>query len=741
MRFRIDVVRSKDPDGWSISVHPHGDSWSAPPTRVLPRTEAAGLGFPKPPAGTNLQGPGAALAGGVQEVAEVFQRIRDQQTRNGDLASFGHYLFETLLGASTWRAMCEHARDEATLDLELSLRSDDRELMRLPWEALHDGKEFLTLMPLPAVSLTRVVSDAAAVKPPPLELPLRVLFVVGGSLKDKRLQPGAEYLGLMRSLRAQGLALRSQLLLEANREMLEKEVSAFKPAVVHVIGHGGMDAQGGYIEVMSTTAGQAQDRLGAKQLETLLRPGGAPPPLLVLNTCYSGAQPEGVNLGTPLAVELVETGFPLVVAMAGRVLDTACRLFTRQLYQALVQGSPLPSAVATGRSAGHRLAANDPDAVDWVLPILVTPPLERMVFAVGDKPPEFLRDTELKLQPDRAPSILCDRHDFLIAYQKLALKEEPKVLVVRVQDPLAGAQDYKLGMTRLLQELAVQALDDGYLPCRIQADERSFPKSPLEIVVSILEGTKATAKSLLPQFETQLEEILLEVEKLEMLLAGNTPPAALHASLNKMRLKGKPYDEPQMLRAALLLDLRNLGDQMGRRPLVIVDGVHWFAEVTDFLHMLQPQGLGEGVTSIPVIFSCKTVNVPDVVREHLQLFMKEKSGYIKVMDLAPLVEDETEKHLVYQQFLLGWCGPSGEQRKPLVINRKLPPKQVQTLIHSLHKEVRGIPSRLRADTTASAIRLLEDFEMLLPANDEDALEQWKRQQAALAKKQGGGGTP
>ena len=105
------------------------------------------------------------------------------------------------------------------------------------------------------------------------------------------------------------------------------------------------------------------------------------------------------------------------------------------------------------------------------------------------------------------------------------------------------------------------------------------------------------------------------------------------------------------------------------------------------------------------------------------------------------MEDETEKHLVYQQFLLGWCGPSGEQRKPLVINRKLPPKQVQTLIHSLHKEVRGIPSRLRADTTASAIRLLEDFEMLLPANDEDALEQWKRQQAALAKKQGGGGTP
>ena len=77
--------------------------------------------------------------------------------------------------------------------------------------------------------------------------------------------------------------------------------------------------------------------------------------------------------GVPLAAQLVDQGLPLVVGMSGRVADSACRLFTRGFYEALVLGSEagapvdLAASAATGRRAALQRAPSS--AVDWVFPV------------------------------------------------------------------------------------------------------------------------------------------------------------------------------------------------------------------------------------------------------------------------------------------------------------------------------------------------------------------------------------
>jgi hypothetical protein len=42
--------------------------------------------------------------------------------------------------------------------------------------------------------------------------------------------------------------------------------------------------------------------------------------------------------GSPLAVQLVEIGVPVVVGMAGEVSEQACRFFARRFYEGFLEG-------------------------------------------------------------------------------------------------------------------------------------------------------------------------------------------------------------------------------------------------------------------------------------------------------------------------------------------------------------------------------------------------------------------
>jgi hypothetical protein len=88
------------------------------------------------------------------------------------------------------------------------------------------------------------------------------------------------------------------------------------------------------------------------------------------------------------------------------------------------------------------------------------------------------------------------------------------------------------------------------------------------------------------------------------------------------------------------------------------------------------------------------------------------------MDLAALADDEVERQLVYQQFLLGWS-------PPLVINRRVSPREEKDFLDSLHDEVRGIPSFFEA--IRPMLNYARKRQVVVEANDEDFLKALKQQ--------------
>ncbi|HVR99235.1 MAG TPA: hypothetical protein VMW27_21625, partial [Thermoanaerobaculia bacterium] len=173
------------------------------------------------------------------QIRNAFGRIASGTPAAREVALFGQYLFQALLGDVLWQAICDAAKaaGDDLIELALSFEEDDTDLHRLSWETLHSGTSFLTAEAQKLVAITRLV-PAEKAQAATRVVEARVLFVVGAALNDPELRPGAEYLGLMRRLEASGLGLSSQLLLQATVESLRDKVLEIRPSIVHVIAHG-----------------------------------------------------------------------------------------------------------------------------------------------------------------------------------------------------------------------------------------------------------------------------------------------------------------------------------------------------------------------------------------------------------------------------------------------------------------------------------------------------------------------
>src|SRR5262249_37483984 len=150
---------------------------------------------------------------------------------------------------------------------------------------------------------------------------------------------------LLRNLRNAelDLSLETYLLLWASTAKLAATIAWFRPSVVHFIAHGGYAEGKGFLRLVHDERPTEMVNVYAPTLLENLRAGGARPEIVVLNACYSaGAELEEVGqVASPLAVELVAAGVPVVVGMAGAVADRACRLFTRRFYQSLLEGGQI----------------------------------------------------------------------------------------------------------------------------------------------------------------------------------------------------------------------------------------------------------------------------------------------------------------------------------------------------------------------------------------------------------------
>lgn len=718
MRFIVEAIPAVD--GWDVTVH--GLAEPNPARRMRKAGE-----FPQRPDGE---------AADAAEIRAAFGRIASGTPARGEVASFGRHLFHSLLGDALWQAIRDTAGDEL-IELALSFPASETDLHRLPWESMHSGTFFLSAEPGRLVAITRLIPGPGAEAATRTVEP-RVLFVVGAPLTDPELKPGAEYLGLMRRLEASGLGLSSNLLLQASAERLREAILELRPSIVHFITHGAFSGGQAVLKMVDKdNPGKMKELTAAQLAGILLEPpedkadGWQGPAIVVLNACYSG-QVFGGSAGAlpvdrkmkPLAAELVQRGIPLVVGMGGRVADRACRIFTRRFYETILQGDPI-RGIAQGRRAGHGEGTSPEDTLDWALPVLFLDPAVTVGVDKDARQHDILRQAAQSLSDymDHKPAAFCDRLSCMTDYQELVSTGKRARRVMVVYESFDPSRDRKLkyGRTWLLEQLALQAIQNGHAPVLLKLEEGDEPP---ETLLQLADLIRSAGEQTCYHFglEAPASSEVVKLKRLQTGAAAGPLPEELEAAVHK-----DGVDSPAAVRTALRLDLLRLRGEVRKllrndlaQILVLVDNLHRAGAVEELLgpQFLKAEGIGVLGDPIPVVFSfCKTDTV--TTRTYEALLKHAARNYVIDHRLTTFDSPKVDR-MPYEQFLL--------QLDPPLISSPQPENEqdVQGAFVVMHEIVKGVPSELKSTQLEAFIQYAR-IRALRPADDED----WLRKQGLL----------
>jgi tetratricopeptide (TPR) repeat protein len=231
-------------------------------------------------------------------------------------------------------------------------------LRDLPWEALHNGKDFLCAHPTHPFAPIRRIGDAAQAVITQ-NRPLQVLFM---ACAPDDVFPVIDFEReedlVLAATRSQPIDLR----VEDSGSVTEMEnvVTSFEPGyfdVFHLSGHAGIEIGGRSVFIMEDDCGRSH-RAIARDIGRAF--SGRWPRLVFLSGCATG---QTVSTGLPSMSEaLVSDGASAVLGWALAVRDATASSAAAELYRRLAIGSPIDEGVAFTRQA---LLANS--QVGWNL--------------------------------------------------------------------------------------------------------------------------------------------------------------------------------------------------------------------------------------------------------------------------------------------------------------------------------------------------------------------------------------
>jgi len=241
----------------------------------------------------------------------------------------------------------------------LRLRIEDEQVAAVPWETARLGEEYLSLR-----SSTPIVRYVTAAQPPtPLQVQgaLRLLGVISNPTDLAALDVAEEKHRLEAALRPLLDQGRVQLewLPAANTQLLQDALRR-QPHIVHFIGHGSHELEGGLLW-FTNSQGKAE-KVSATWLATLLKDRNVR--FVFLNACETGRTAGG------LAEILVRRSVPAALGMQTDVYDHVAIAFSSAFYRALSDGWPIMAALVEGRKAIVNALNNDPAQPQWAQPIL-----------------------------------------------------------------------------------------------------------------------------------------------------------------------------------------------------------------------------------------------------------------------------------------------------------------------------------------------------------------------------------
>lgn len=715
------------------------------PRRTLRRVvDPAHGGFPLPPAD---EAPGArdlARDGDPAAIAAVYSSI---VARNGEAVErFGDYLFDTLLGTASWSAIERAAEDAAaeSLELALSWADDASELYRLNWEMMRSPAGFLAAGGagggLP-VAITRIVAVEATRTPGPVVAPPRVLFVVGAAMSDPAMRPGAELMGLLRRLKRSGRSIHSRVLERASPDSIRAAMEKFRPDVVHFICHGGVDRDGrGFLELTTDEEGD-ETRRYAEQLLEFMRLGSGLPKIVVLSACHTadsnGGRPvlAGPDRAAPLAAQLIRGGVPVVLGMAGRVSDRASRLFTRGFGEALAGGEPLVRATAEARRIGFADGAAAPHrSVDWGFPAVflasgVDPGYQPVQVEPGDAAAQ-LEGLIIGYDLERRP-VFCGRERFFEALDEILAGPGRPAPERRVLAIYVNSTEGECGRTRLLRELAIQALRDGHLPVLAlpRAGDGSDPPCTLEdlgrAVADAIARMRSSSVLGLDMPPGQLG--LLSGLAAEQALAdpGIDPEIAFQLRSHRRWVPAAVRRAIQLDLEALLEDARDAYElfrgEHTQIVLLLGDVETYATGLHDLFEggVLSGNGVGARARPIPVVMTFSTGHAKDAV---LRDVAEERwtRRWLNAMPLRPF-EANGEDLLAYELVLLHPYKNLGDEvsGKAWAFDDEAPAAVRDKYVGSFRRRLKGLPENLGSDVFYTIVEFAMDERFIVSADDED----------------------
>lgn len=735
------------------------DGAPAPPfvARTIALATTGAGAFPLPPASEQPRWAGTPhepwCAGNVAAISASYQRLLDNDPQPGEVALFGRYLAEALLGPNL--DLIESHADV----IDLRLRLNESSLERLPWELMHGSQGPLAARAKLRISIAREVRregvDPAA---PPvaidLPLPLRVLFVVGATI-DPVLRPGAELLGLLRHLQIpidptfsqfKNANVHIRYLGDADVDALKHQLATFSPSVVHFICHG--ERQPGTVEtrivlkqLVSGAGGPVKQKLtlSSGELFDAFEDAGVVPPIVVLNACYAGGAaggPTGSGDGhLPFAADLVQRGVAIAVGMAGEVEDRACQLFARRFYQALVANEAITVATTQARRTVLAAWPDYQQSLEWARPTLfVAQGIDPTVATTKPATLDVIERAGRFRQVGTSPSMLCDRYEVLAAAQELfELADNPGndqlLVAMRVDADARG-----LGKTRLLEEIAVRAIFDRFLPVIIRGNVEP-PQTLLEFALVLSDAMDETRGNL------KLDKVLRTRARLVAfdVFRNAANPATDPDAMSDAQFKDQRYTLRDRLRAlpppggnvpaaricdAIAEDCAQLaGDAAARtgtayRVLILIDELHRYAGAIDpILDNIRFAGFGTEEAPIPVV-----VNYVDATPEGESI--RKKLQYLPIQRRPDLkrFESEDERQLAYRQLILSAFNVAPNPRRD---------KSVKTLVDKffadIHVKTGGRPVEFTGLEVQSFIETVKSYSnALVDADYEDVLKQFGR---------------
>jgi class 3 adenylate cyclase/CHAT domain-containing protein/tetratricopeptide (TPR) repeat protein len=280
-----------------------------------------------------------------------------------DLSVLGRQLTELLLPPKA------RARVAQTTAPELTLTVDDQ-LPRIPWELLHDGREFLSLR----FAMGRVVSTAkslAASKPREARGPLKIALVADPRGDLPRALSEATHLGTRIGDRPEFDVVVNDRAVTRAELLAQFEASD----ILHVAGQVEYDQAGGPASGLRLADG----RVSAADLARL--PAGATVPRLVFVTACEAEGAAGGGAGEPavfgLASAVLMAGVKHFIGSLRAAPDSAGFQFADDLYRELAGGQSIGVAMREARRAAVRRFGKT--ELTWTSSVLYGDPSTRYV--------------------------------------------------------------------------------------------------------------------------------------------------------------------------------------------------------------------------------------------------------------------------------------------------------------------------------------------------------------------------